>query len=191
MNRTYLVTLSAVLVFSTAEMARAQPWPPGIDSSIGLQRSRLGIHVQPMTEELREHFHAPRDRGVLVSQVEAGKPAAASGVEVGDIILSADGTPIERPFDLVRSVARTPEGESLELVLIRDEEQQTVAVRPEGEATPWIDPSYWQEWAERGLRMGSEELRNQLHELDRRLRELEEQLDELKKESEKKDGQRT
>jgi C-terminal processing protease CtpA/Prc len=191
MTPVHRVALTVFITTLNAGTVHAQPWPPDIDSSIGLQRSRLGIHVQPMTEELREHFRAPRDRGVLVSHVEEGKPAAASGVHVGDIILSAGGTPIDRPFDLVRSVARTPAGESLELVLIRDGEEQRIVVRPEGEATPWIDPSYWQEWAERGLRMGSEELRNQMQELDRRLRDLEQKLDDLKKESGKAEGERT
>ena len=70
-------------------------------------------------------------------------------------------------------MGRAAEGEPLEIGLVRDGEEHTVSVKPEGAASPWIDPEQWGEWIERGMQQGSEQLRNQLQELERRLEELE------------------
>ena len=63
-----------------------------------------------MTPELREHFEAPSDSGVLVNRVEADRPAARAGVRVGDVLITGDGERIREPFDLVKVVGRVPEG---------------------------------------------------------------------------------
>src|SRR5579871_5943521 len=50
-------------------------------------KGRLGVMVMGLTPELRKHFGAPDDRGVLVAHVESGTPAATAGIEVGDVIV--------------------------------------------------------------------------------------------------------
>jgi C-terminal processing protease CtpA/Prc len=147
---------------------------------LGVERGRIGLEVQPMTPELREHFGAPEDRGLLVVRVAAGRPAARAGVEVGDVLLEAGGAPLGEPFDLVRAVARPAAGEKLELVLLRDGKRRTLAVEPEGEAMPWVDPGEWRRSFERGLHRGHEELLRRLDELERRLRDVERKVEQEK-----------
>jgi hypothetical protein len=154
-------------------------------------RSRIGVQVQPMTTELREHFHAPPDKGLLVTRVEPDGAAARAGVEVGDILVEAGSEPLTKPFDLLRIVNRVPAGETLEISAVREGKPLTFTLQPEGEGMPWLDPNYWRDWAQRGMRMGSEELQRQLHELDRRLKELERKLEDLQKNSEHEGGERT
>ena len=43
-----------------------------------------------MTQELRAHYGAPKDAGVLVAGVESESPAAKAGIQVGDIVTRAD-----------------------------------------------------------------------------------------------------
>src|SRR5580765_8248340 len=43
------------------------------------RRSRLGISLVDITPELRSHFGAPKDAGVLVGSVEKDSPAARAG----------------------------------------------------------------------------------------------------------------
>jgi S1-C subfamily serine protease len=43
-------------------------------------KERLGVMVMGLTPDLRKHFGAPEDRGVLVAQVESGTPAATAGM---------------------------------------------------------------------------------------------------------------
>ena len=145
---------------------------------MGLGRGRIGIEVQAMTPELRQHFQAPRDRGLLVSRVEPGRPAARAGVTVGDVILEAGGEAQRRTFDWVRVVARAPAGKHLPLRILRKGKARTIVVLPEGSQTPWPDASGIAEWLERGMQMGSEELREQLRILERRLKELEKKIEE-------------
>lgn len=184
-----VATVAACLAFPG--LSSAQPFPPDLEGATAFGRSRIGIQVQPMTTELREHFHAPPEKGLLVSRVDPDRPGARAGIEVGDILLEADGQALARPFDLLRVVSRAPQGEDLEITAIREGKPMTFHLQPEGEGMPWLDPDYWREWAQKGMRMGSEELRNQMRELDRRLKDLERKLEELQKKSPTEDGKRT
>ena len=132
-----------------------------------------------MTPELREHFHAPGDRGLLVNHVDAERPGALAGVAVGDVLLEADGQALTRPFDLTRVVSRAPQGKQVEITALRDGNKMTFQVSPEGEGMPWLDPEYWRDWAQKGAELGKGELREQLRELDRRLEELQRRMDKL------------
>jgi membrane-associated protease RseP (regulator of RpoE activity) len=149
------------------------------------QRGRLGIQIQPMTPELREYFKAPSDRGLLVTHIDANSPAARAGLRVGDVIVTARGEPMRRPFDLVRVVGRVSAGGSLELRIIRDGHERTLTVQPGGEPMPWVDPEYWSEWFGRSLRPGTESLRRRLDDLERRLEELERKLEQQRQPNEK------
>ena len=51
----------------------------------------IGIRPLEMTPELRTHFGAPKEAGVFVGTVEKDSPAAEAGLQVGDIVTSADG----------------------------------------------------------------------------------------------------
>src|SRR4029453_11123698 len=46
----------------------------------------LGVRLIGITEELRSHYGAPKEAGVLVGGVEAGRPAGAAGEEDGGVI---------------------------------------------------------------------------------------------------------
>jgi len=172
-----LVLAAALLPFA-AGRADAQPdrWLSEVVPNP--PRGRIGIQVEPMSEQLREYFQAPPDRGLLVSTVEEDRPAARAGLRAGDVIVEAAGAPMSEPLDLRKAVARVPEGKALRLVLVRDGAPLEVTVYPEGMPTPWVDPEYWSEWLQRGLRQGSEQLRQQLEDMEKRLEELERRFDE-------------
>lgn len=92
-------------------------------------RGYLGVHLLRMTPELREHFGAPRDAGVLVSKVAADSPAAKAGVQVGDIITAADGERIDSTRDLSREVRRRKEGDSVKLEISRNRAKKELTVK--------------------------------------------------------------
>lgn len=93
----------------------------------GLTRGYLGVELVDLTPELRAHFGAPDEHGVMVSRVESDSPAARAGVEVGDVITAVDGEAISGSWDLRRRIGRRSGGESLALDLIRDGRTQRVA----------------------------------------------------------------
>src|SRR5579883_1488479 len=55
------------------------------------ERGRLGVSVVAINDELRKHFGAPEDRGIMVAHVEPSSVAATAGVQVGDIITDVAG----------------------------------------------------------------------------------------------------
>jgi len=187
-GRRHRLLLATALLAALTNPAAAQPWPPDVDTFVNPQKGRIGVQVQPMTPELREHFRAPTDRGLLVSHVEPDRPGAAAGIKVGDVLLEADNQPLTRPFDLIRVVSRAPEGTDVELTALRDGSKLTFHVRPEGDAMPWLDPQYWRDWAHKGMQRGNDELRRQLRELDRRLQDLQRRLEKLEQKSAESPG---
>jgi putative serine protease PepD len=66
--------------------------------------------------------------GVRVEEAREGGPAETSGVEAGDIVVSAGGETVDSPDDLSRIVGEHQPGDELELELRRNGEEQTVTV---------------------------------------------------------------
>ena len=60
----------------------------------------------------------PSTRGVRVTDVYEGGPAARAGLEPGDVIVALDGAPIRSAQALTRALARLDPGDRIELELI-------------------------------------------------------------------------
>ena len=93
-------------------------------------RARIGVKLQPMTEELRAYFKAPKTRGVLVAGVTDDSPAKKAGVRAGDVIVRAGGENIAKPRDLMHAVRENEDGEKLNITLLRDGRERKVSVTP-------------------------------------------------------------
>jgi serine protease Do len=91
-------------------------------------RGRLGIGIQPLTEELAQSFGLESTDGVVVVNVESGSPADKSGLRVGDVILSYNGERIDQANELPRLVATTKPGEKAEMSVVREGKRQTLQV---------------------------------------------------------------
>lgn len=83
-------------------------------------RAYLGVHLLNLTPELRQHFGAPRESGVLVSRVPSDGPAAAAGVLVGDVITAVDDQPVSSTSQLVGRIGSRHKGDEVVLALVRD-----------------------------------------------------------------------
>ena len=94
-------------------------------------QGRIGVRLLDMTPELRAHYGAPRDAGVLVAGVESGSPAEKAGVRAGDIITRAGGEHVETAADLARAVRHANAGDSLKLDISRDRAATQVTVKVE------------------------------------------------------------
>jgi membrane-associated protease RseP (regulator of RpoE activity) len=94
-------------------------------------RGFLGVRLIEITPELRAHFGAPRDAGVLVSEVEADTPAAKTGIEVGDVITAVDGESVGWTGDVSRAIGRKNGGETVQIDLVRGRASRRLAVKIE------------------------------------------------------------
>ncbi len=78
-----------------------------------MTRGRIGVALGEMTKEIAESLGLGKPRGAYVRNVEPGGPAAAGGIESGDVILSFNGREIAKSTDLPRVVGDTKPGSSV------------------------------------------------------------------------------
>ena len=92
-----------------------------------VSRPQLGVTAQALTDQLAEFLGVPGKKGILVSSVTAGSPAA-SALRAGDVIVSIDGKTATEPTDLSQAVSRKEPGSKIDLKVIRDKKEITLAV---------------------------------------------------------------
>lgn len=61
--------------------------------------------------------------GALITDVEAGTPAADAGVEVDDVVVALDGRKVSSMIDLVARVTTDEPGDRVELTVLRGDEE--------------------------------------------------------------------
>ena len=84
-----------------------------------VRRGQLGITAQDLTPELAQAFHLDKKRGVVISHVTAGSPAAEAGIEPGDVILAVNGDPVKNSATLRNVVGLLKVGEQVELEVLK------------------------------------------------------------------------
>ncbi|HEX2566083.1 MAG TPA: DegQ family serine endoprotease [Burkholderiales bacterium] len=85
-----------------------------------VQRGRIGVGIQELTQPLAESFGLQAPTGALVGSVDKSGPAAKAGIQPGDVLLSLNGKPIERSSDLPPRVADLKPGSKATLELWRN-----------------------------------------------------------------------
>jgi len=75
-----------------------------------MTRGRIGVALGEMTKEIAESLGLGKPRGAYVRNVEPNGPAAAGGIEAGDVILSFNGRELNKSTDLPRVVGETKPG---------------------------------------------------------------------------------
>ena len=115
-------TLTATIGRMAAEMT-AVPKPSGKSAD---QFSRLGLSVHRLTPELARKFDLQGERGVLISGIEPGSPAAMANLQAGDLIVEANHQPVGSIEELQHALGKSPDkvlllvkrsGESLFVVI--------------------------------------------------------------------------
>jgi len=59
-----------------------------------VSQGRIGVTIQQVSQSLAESFARKNTSDALVSPVEKGSPAAAAGLELGDVILQLNDQPV-------------------------------------------------------------------------------------------------
>lgn len=91
---------------------------------------RLGVALAPadVARRLRRAVGLPDREGVLVRTVVEGSPAAAAGILVGDLLVTAAGRPLSTPDDVLALLHGLSAGDDLRVELVRGETASTVTV---------------------------------------------------------------
>jgi S1-C subfamily serine protease len=97
-----------------------------------VRRGYLGVAGQntPLPRRLVRHFDLPVESGVRVMSVEDGSPAAAAGIEEGDVLVAWNDKPLARIDDLHRLLSEDDFERVATVTLIRRTQKLTLAVTP-------------------------------------------------------------
>ncbi len=102
------------------------------------RRGWLGVRIQDVSEDVAEALELSSAAGALVTDVPEG-PGKEAGIEAGDVIRVFDGNMVKDTRELVRIVGNTDVGKAVDVDIIREGEEITLAVtlgrREEAEAT--------------------------------------------------------
>ncbi len=85
-----------------------------------VQRGKLGVRIQDLTQDLAESFGLEQPNGVLVTQVEDGSPAADAGLRQGDVIVKLNDDETDNVAALRNRVALTKPGSEVRLTVLRN-----------------------------------------------------------------------
>jgi serine protease Do len=79
------------------------------------------VNIQQVTDEIARSLGLRNGtRGALVARAQEGGPAAAGGIQAGDVILRFNGTEVREMRTLPRIVADTPVGNQVPVVVWRE-----------------------------------------------------------------------
>src|SRR5262245_21043773 len=92
-------------------------------------RPWLGVTGQALSRDLAEGFGLDRAGGVVLNQVHPKSPAAAAGLELGDVILAFDDHEVLDPGGLRFRVATAKIGSNVTLKVLRDGHPENVVIK--------------------------------------------------------------
>ena len=94
-----------------------------------VHRPRLGVSVGDVNEADASAYGLPSVSGALVRSVQPSTPAAAAGLQPGDVIVSVNGQRVASGTDLTTRLAEMQPGQTVDLTIYRNRRQQQVQVR--------------------------------------------------------------
>ena len=121
------------LAATTAEMpqeqqaANAQSSAP--EKGAAPSATSLGLQLAAIDQSLRREFRIPKDvEGVVVTKVASDSPAAALGIEPGDVIVSVDQQPVKSPQEAADQLKQASANGNILLLLNRKGTSQFVGL---------------------------------------------------------------
>lgn len=95
-----------------------------------VRRAAIGVHVDGVDRQLQVELALPDRRGALIRAVQPDGPAAAAGLQPGDVVVEFDGKPIATPEDLRWRASLAHIGQAVGLVVLREGKRTPLSVKP-------------------------------------------------------------
>jgi serine protease Do len=96
-----------------------------------ITRGRIGVAVTPVPTDALDEFGLKERKGALVATVDRGGPAAAAGLEPGDVIVEYNGKPVRNNNELVTMVTGTKPGATVPIKVLREKQERALNVKVE------------------------------------------------------------
>jgi len=91
-------------------------------------RPWIGIGVYTVDSSVASMYNLPVDKGVLITEVASGSPAAKAGLKAGDIITEVEEKEITSVDELLTLVNTYKVGQTVKITFWRDSDQKTASV---------------------------------------------------------------
>jgi serine protease Do len=82
----------------------------------------IGLRIQTIDEQIAKYYRLQTSRGVIVTQISPGTPAAKAGIRVGDIITRIEDFTINNEQTLIGVFQEFRAGQTISLTVVRDDE---------------------------------------------------------------------
>ena len=92
------------------------------------QRGTVGLRTLDVDQAVAEAYGLRRAEGAIISQLEEDGPAAAAGLEVGDLITQFNNQPVKASRDLARIVSVSTVGAKMSVRYVRKGKSGTATV---------------------------------------------------------------
>ena len=92
-------------------------------------RGWLGVKLDALNGQLGEYFGVKGGAGVLVTEVVDGGPAAAAGLQAGDVIVKVGEADVASPDALHEAMSGTKPGDDLKLQVLRKGAPKTITAK--------------------------------------------------------------
>jgi serine protease Do len=92
-------------------------------------RGRIGVVIQDVSKDLAQSFALAKAGGALVSALDKQGPAAAAGIQPGDVILKLDGKEVKNSAEASRTIGDLKPGDSIKLGLWRNGADKEITVK--------------------------------------------------------------
>jgi serine protease Do len=92
-------------------------------------RSRIGVSVQDIRQQLALSFGLSTPHGALISAVDPTGPGEKAGLKAGDVITSVNGRNIDHSWDLPAIISQLPPGSQARLGIWHERKATEVTVK--------------------------------------------------------------
>jgi C-terminal processing protease CtpA/Prc len=90
---------------------------------------RIGAELDAIGPQLSTFFGVKDGTGMLVKNVEPDSPAAAAGLQAGDVILKLNDEAVASPFDWMRAMQNVA-NQPIRLTIVRSKKVEVITVNP-------------------------------------------------------------
>jgi membrane-associated protease RseP (regulator of RpoE activity) len=116
-------------VSPAAEPTQTTTQPPASPPESRATHGWIGVQITTVTPEIAKDLGLQQSKGALVTDVNAGGPAATAGIEPHDVITRIDDEVVDEPDDLAKAISAMRPGATVRLVVVRQQAEKTVTVK--------------------------------------------------------------
>jgi serine protease Do len=91
--------------------------------------SEIGLEVQTLTSSMAGRLGYENEEGVIVTKVKSGSPAQTAGIQHGDLIKEVNRQKVSNTTDYKKALAKSKSGDSVLLLMRRENATLFVAVK--------------------------------------------------------------